>query len=60
MLLTVHQVAERLTVSVPTVWRFAKTNPDFPKAVKLSPGTTRWRTEDVESWLDSRLVATDA
>ena len=57
MLWNVDQVAARLNVKRPTVWRYARTNPDFPKAIKLSPGCTRWRAEDVEAWLGSRPAA---
>ncbi|WP_336801101.1 helix-turn-helix transcriptional regulator [Kaistia sp. MMO-174] len=45
--LSVAQVARRFSVSVPTIWRWAKTRPEFPKPVVLSPGTTRWRLADL-------------
>jgi predicted DNA-binding transcriptional regulator AlpA len=45
--LSVLQVARRFSVSVPTIWRWAKTRPEFPKPVLLSPGTTRWRVSDL-------------
>lgn len=54
MLMTVQSVAARLTVTVPTVWRYARTNPEFPRPVKLSPGCTRWRAEDIEAWVASK------
>jgi len=41
--MTVRQVADRLAVSVPTVWRWARERPDFPKPRRLGPAATRWR-----------------
>lgn len=46
--LTVQDVARHFSVSVPTIWRWRTENPDFPKGLKLSPGTTRWFREDIE------------
>jgi predicted DNA-binding transcriptional regulator AlpA len=40
-------VAKRYGVSRPTVWRWRKTNPDFPDPVLISPGTTRWKLSDL-------------
>lgn len=51
--LTVKQVATRLAVSVPTVWRWARES-DFPGPVRLGPAATRWRLADVERWENMR------
>lgn len=48
--LTVRQVAERLAVSVPTVWRWTRERDDFPKPQRLGPAATRWRLADLEAW----------
>lgn len=48
--LTVRQVADRLAVSVPTVWRWARERADFPKPQRLGPAATRWRLDDLEAW----------
>ena len=48
--LTVRQAAARLAVSVPTVWRWARERPDFPKPQRLGPNCTRWRLSDLEAW----------
>lgn len=48
------QVAERYGVTVPTVWRWHKSDPKFPRAIKLSSGTTRWNLSEVEAWEKSR------
>jgi len=54
MLLTDHQVAHCLTVGRATVWRYTRTDPTFPKPIKLSAGCARWRVDEVEQWLASR------
>ena len=51
--LSVDQVAERFAVSRDSIYRW-KRNGDFPKAVKLGPGTTRWRLSDLEDWEKTR------
>ncbi len=33
-----------------TLWRKVKSG-DFPAPVKLSPGVTAWRCEDVHAWI---------
>ncbi|WP_373190806.1 helix-turn-helix transcriptional regulator [Halomonas sp.] len=48
--LTVRQVADRLAISVPTVWRWARERPDFPKPHRIGPAATRWRLDDLEAW----------
>lgn len=44
------QLAERYGVHRTTPWRWAKTDPAFPKPVSLSPGCTRWRLSAIEAW----------
>lgn len=51
------QVAERYGVTVPTVWRWHKSDPAFPRAIKLSTGTTRWKLSEIEAWEKSRATA---
>jgi len=45
--LSVRKVAKRYSVSVATIWRWAKTIDRFPKPIELSPGTTRWAVADL-------------
>lgn len=33
-----------------TIWRWLKTDPKFPKPIKLSPRCTRWKLEDILAW----------
>ncbi len=42
-------VAIRFEISRATVWRWVKEN-KFPKPIKLSPGSTRWKLSDIEAW----------
>lgn len=42
-----HQVAARFDISKATVWRWHDNNPDFPRRIKLSPGTSRWKLSDL-------------
>ncbi|MEX3314613.1 helix-turn-helix transcriptional regulator [Sulfitobacter sp. PS-8MA] len=44
------QVATRYGVHRSTPWRWAKTDENFPKPVMLSPGCTRWKLADLETW----------
>ena len=44
--LTDIQVAERLTISKSTVWRW-KDEGKLPKAVRIGPNVTRWRLSDI-------------
>lgn len=38
-----------------TLWRKVKAG-EFPAPVKLSPGVTAWRVEDVRDWISSRAA----
>jgi len=51
------EVAARYGVTAPTVWRWVKTEAGFPEPVKLSPGTTRWRLDELEAWEASKVAA---
>lgn len=44
-------LCERLGISKSTVWRWSG-DPDnaFPKPIKLGPGTTVWKVEEIEEW----------
>ncbi|WP_432640113.1 helix-turn-helix transcriptional regulator [Albidovulum sp.] len=48
------QVAARYGVHRTTPWRWDKTDPTFPKPVRLSPGCTRWKLSELEAWENSR------
>lgn len=54
-----RQLADRYNVSKPTIWRWLKSNPDFPKPVRFSPGCTRWKIAEIEAY-EARKVALPA
>jgi prophage regulatory protein len=49
--LSVNQVAERLGVSVDSIWRWTRDG-DFPKPYRFG-GSTRWRLQDLLDYEDS-------
>jgi prophage regulatory protein len=53
--LTVDQVAERLGVSTDSIWRWKRAD-KFPKAVRVGPGSTRWRLSDIVAY-ESQMEA---
>lgn len=57
MFVSDKQVAARYNVTRPTVWRWLKTDPSFPKPISLSPGCTRWRLDEIEAWEVARRAA---
>ncbi len=44
------QLAVRYSVHRTTTWRWAKSDPAFPKPIALSPGCTRWKLSEIEAW----------
>ena len=48
--ITDQQLADRFQVFRTTIWRWRRTDPSFPRPVKLSPGCARWRLDEVEAW----------
>ncbi|RUW72455.1 MULTISPECIES: AlpA family phage regulatory protein [unclassified Mesorhizobium] len=55
--LTDVQAGERFAVDRTTIWRWTRTNPAFPKPVKVSAGSTRWRLADIEAFEATREAA---
>lgn len=45
-----RQLASRYSVHFLTPRRWLREDPTFPKPVKLSPGCTRWRLSEIETW----------
>jgi len=53
--------AKRLAISVPTLWRWCRTNPEFPRPAKLGAGVTVWRITDLDAFAAAQIAAsTDA
>lgn len=55
-ILRVPQTADILGTSVPTVWRKAKTEADFPKPVKLSENVTGFVEDEVQAYLERKVA----
>jgi predicted DNA-binding transcriptional regulator AlpA len=51
-LLTSQQVADRLSVSVRTLWRLVSRG-SFPKPIRYNRKLVRWKSVDIERYLDS-------
>lgn len=52
--LSVQDVARRYAISIQTVWRHTKHNPEFPKPIKILAGSTRWKMSDILAYDLSR------
>ncbi|MGF7191988.1 prophage regulatory protein [Robbsia andropogonis] len=46
--------AEYLGIGISTFWRYAKTIPDFPRPVKVSPRVTLFMENELADWLRKR------
>ena len=51
-LLTVNQVATRLSVTRVTVYRLRDRDPEFPAPIYIAPRSPRWRSEELTAWID--------
>jgi len=49
-------LGERFGVTRQTVWRWHREQSDFPSAIVLSPGCTRWKLSEIEAWEDRRAA----
>jgi prophage regulatory protein len=52
------QLAARYGVHVVTVWRWAQAG-RIPQPVRLAPGTTRWRKDQIEACEAARAEASE-
>ena len=50
-LLAVEAAASALKAQKVTVWRLSRSDPTFPKPIKLSDRITRWLESDLEDWV---------
>jgi prophage regulatory protein len=51
------QLGNRYGVHRSTIWRWINTDDQFPQPVNLSPGCTRWKLSQIESWENSKSSA---
>lgn len=47
----VHTVAEMLSVSRSTIWRWVHEKKGFPQPIQLSKGITVWSVEEIQNWV---------
>lgn len=47
------ELAKRLTISIPTLWRMEK-NGELPPKIKITERISGWRESDIQKWLSSR------
>lgn len=45
----------RLTgASRPTIWRWSRSDPTFPRPFHLSPGVTVWDASEIVDWIETK------
>ncbi len=49
-----RQLGARFGVHHLTIRRWERTDPTFPRSIKLTPGCTRWRLSDIIAWEQSK------
>ncbi|WP_320534803.1 helix-turn-helix transcriptional regulator [Robbsia andropogonis] len=52
--------AEYLGIGLSTFWRYARTLPDFPRPVKVSPRVTLFMEDELSAWLEKRAAERQA
>ncbi len=45
---------KRAGISKTTEWRLARSDPTFPKIVRISAGLTGYREDEFDAWLEAR------
>ena len=53
---TRHDLEKLLKVSSATIYRWMKEE-SFPKNLKLGANMVRWKTSDIEAWMEEREAA---
>ncbi len=57
MFISTSELTERTGLSKPTLWRYRKRYPDFPKPICIEGSSVlRWVSEEVDAWLLARRV----
>ena len=50
------EISKRYSVARPTVWRWHREQSDFPRAIRLTPGCTRWKLSEIEAWESAQVA----
>jgi prophage regulatory protein len=45
-----NDLANRYNIARPTVWRWHREQANFPRAIRLTAGCTRWKLSEIEAW----------
>ena len=52
-LVDIRKLAERLGVSVSKAWRIVRDDPRAPRPIKVGPMTTRFRSDEIDRFIES-------
>jgi predicted DNA-binding transcriptional regulator AlpA len=50
------QAADFLGIALPTLWRWLKERPDFPRSRKIGPRCTVFDAGELTAWRDSQIT----
>lgn len=55
MIISTTELSKRVSLSKPTLWRYRKRYPDFPRPIVIEGSSSlRWVTEEVDAWFLAR------
>ena len=54
------QSAHHISVGLSSLWRKSKTDPDFPKPIKLGPMTTVFKRSELDQYVESKRTSAAA
>ena len=57
-ILTTPEFCDFVKISRAQLFRLIKRDPDFPRPIRVSTRTLRWRLRDINRWMDVRTEAT--
>ena len=49
-----NEVMQLVGASRPTIWRWARSDPNFPRPFRLSAGVTVWDEQEVLGWIATK------
>ena len=55
-LISAAAAAAVIGVGVSTIWRLAKSSPDFPKPVRIGGRCTRWKVGEIRAFIEGRAA----